>query len=365
MNPLRFVYCGCLCLALIACQNPVEAPVPAVPSIFLPYWNKFLLEGQKRGKTFSADQQAIMIQFSKTGLRQLGYNGLTTYQTRTIDIDSVWLGYTDDQKEILVLHELGHLMLNRSHVSRYLLNGEPESLMWTAEGNSDKCSWPIYKGTLRQTYYLDELFNPLTTAPAWATNKIAWTAPPQSSASTIVGQADWSDNTALTTLAATSPDQISYSVSQGIMKLNVGKQTQSSGFRLPVSTLFSALTSAQLQNYEVRLRYKLYGRGFEMSWGPNNASSYFISSNYCTSRSNLGIGSNTGSFFFSDKIPQPLNDWNEVVLRYKDNYVWVWLNQQLLFQSDVAVAMGASPLGLSLFFGPGQYDFNYISVTRL
>jgi hypothetical protein len=343
MKPLRFVCCAFLVCAFAACQKNTDAPAPSVPSIFLPYWNKFLLEGQKRGKTFSADEQAITIRLSGEA-RKVGANGLATLGTRTIDIDSVWLFYSDESKERLLFHELGHLMLKRPHVLGYLPNQEPASLMWTNEGNPDKCSLPMYKGTLRQTYYLNELFNPLTTVPAWVTEKIAWTEPPQSVATTVIGRADWNDNTAWTTLVSTSPDQISYTFNQGVMKLNVGKQTQSSGFRLPVSTLFSALTSAQLQNYEVRLRYKLYGRGFEMGWGPNNnvANSYFVSSNYCTSRSNLGVGANDDSFFFLDKISQPLNDWNEIVLRHKDNYVWVWLNQQLLFQSDVAAALGGA-----------------------
>ncbi len=366
MKVLHIFFCLFSALTILSCHKSNDPSLMDIQPVFKPFWDKFLQEGQKRGISFSTDQQAISIRIVG-GLRKLGYTGQANYETRTIIIDSIWLSSTDEEKQLLLFHELGHLMLNRSHVFRYLANGEVESLMWTTENNLDKCSWPIFRGSLRQTYYLDELFKPQITQPNWALEKLPWSDSNQKSGIPIVGEMDWNDNQSLQTLTKTSPDQISYNIRQGMFQLKVDKQTQNSGFKLPVNTLFPILDNTLLKNYEVRMRYKLYGRGFELGWAPSNAVGigYFISSNYCPSQTNLGVGIGSFPYFYTDKIKQLSNDWNELVLRHKDNYVSIWLNQQLLFQSDVPPTITESPLALKLYFGPGQYDFEFISVTRL
>jgi hypothetical protein len=151
------------------------------------------------------------------------------------------------------------------------------------------------------------------------------------------------------------------------MQLRVGKQVESSGFRLPLNTLLPVLDSIPVLNYELKMRYRLYGRGFEMAWAANNSlnSNFFLSSNFCPIQNNLGVGITFGSFFYPDKIIQNTNDWNELLFRQKDNYVWVWLNQKLLFQSDISSSTGLTPVTLKLYFGPSTYDFEIPQINRI
>lgn len=77
------------------------------------------------------------------------------------------------EMETLVLHELGHCFLGRSHEDALLPNGDPKSIMKT-EGRKmyAPCSYQFGNEpcdhTFKRAYYLDELFDPSTPVPSWA-----------------------------------------------------------------------------------------------------------------------------------------------------------------------------------------------------
>lgn len=356
-----------LAIWILSCTKS-DTLKPEISPIFQPYYNKFLDEGKKRGITFTDKEQAITIQFSDIP-KQYGAIGYTEHETNTIHIVSEWNNFPEPMKEWLVFHELGHLMLKRKHSFRQLPNGEYGSMMWTAENNPNKCIAPLFTGNLRKNYYFDELFKIDTPAPAWATDNTEWKEPIQNTQSLIVGTNSWNKNAALEGLVSSSPNQFSYKISPSGLSLMIGKtQTANSEFKLPLATLFPNLAEIPLQNYEIRMRYKLYGRGFELGWNPNNNSenTYALISNSCNGDNNyLGVSDNRGGFFVNNKILQDIRGSNELILRQKDNYIMIWLNGKLHFQSDITAGTGSTPLGINLYFGASQFDFEFITITRL
>jgi hypothetical protein len=352
-------------LSLLGCKDP-EVPKASIDLAFSSYFNQFLEEGKKRGINFTTAQQAITMQFSELP-KKYGFTGYTNYDTKTIDIIPEWIDFPTPIKERLIYHELGHLMLGRNHNNLQLSNGEYASLMWTSKDNPLKCVAPIYTSNLRKAYYFDELFNSNVSPPKWAYEEIDWKEPSKTKENTVVGINSWSNNSTWDAFVRDSPYQISYLIEQNTMRLLIGKQSVSPDTKIPLSTLFPILTETSLQNYEVRLRYKLYGRGFELDWKANNNSekSYFLTSNSCDETAYLGVGNNEGGFFYNKKLPQDLTGTNELVLQHKDNYIMIWQNGKILFQTDIAAGTAPTPLALNLYFLPAQYDFEFITVTRL
>lgn len=368
MKKLQILIISHLIFFIFSCQKPETIPKSSIDPAFLPYFNKFLEEGKKRGITFTPSEQAITMKFSDLP-KQYGANGLATQESRTIDVIPEWNKFSESMKEWLVSHELGHLMLKRNHSFRQLPNGEYGSIMWTAENNPNACVAPLFTGNIRKNYYYDEIFNINTAAPNWSSEVVEWKEPIQNLQNTVIKPDSWSKNNTLDALMNNSPNQVTYKILPTGMSLVVAKtQTVNSEFKLPLATLFPTLNDTPLMNYEVRMRYRPYGRGFELGWSPNNntQNSYALISNSCTGDKNyFGISDNKGGYFLNNKIIQNLNDVNDLVLQQKDNYMRVWLNGKLLFQTDLAAGSAPSPLAMSLYFGMSQYDFEFITVTRL
>jgi len=80
---------------------------------------------------------------------------------------SCWEEYSDEQREILVFHELGHALLQRAHHNDYLPSGSLASLMNSVNTVSVYDSYTLVK----RAYYLDELFGMADTLPVWATSR--------------------------------------------------------------------------------------------------------------------------------------------------------------------------------------------------
>jgi hypothetical protein len=361
---------------ILSCKKITEEDIkpvlivskPIINPIFTPYINIFLEEGKKRGITFLPDQLDITIQLSKYPTVLGNYLGVSNSDTRTIDIDSVWLKYPEPYKEWLFFHELGHLLLKRDHLSTKLPNGEYASLMWSSQNNPDKCTLPIFTGKLRREYYFDELFKPETPIPTWATENSKWIIPERNSQTIVVGLNSWNKDPKWEAWIKNSHVPFSYNLLPNGMRLVVEKQTNNRGVEFPLSDFFPILSTTNLQNYEVHLRYKLYGGGFSLTWKANDNfdNKYFIISNACNEKEALGLIDNHGGGSFLNKNNiQNIYSTNEIILQHKDNYMKIWVNDQLFFQTEVKVAITESPLFLNLYFPGGQYDFEFITVTRL
>jgi len=96
-----------------------------------------------------------------------GYGTVNPPHVKISKTGKCWTEATDTNKEILFFHEMGHAVLGRMHINDTLPNGDFKSMMfggnqfWLYDSHDEQ----------RRKYYLDELFNPLTPAPAWATEK--------------------------------------------------------------------------------------------------------------------------------------------------------------------------------------------------
>ncbi|GAB3552445.1 hypothetical protein GCM10027577_34460 [Spirosoma fluminis] len=165
-----------LLVALTGCQSRQE-PRPdqyVVPAEVERYVQAFREEAQQRNQALTITN--LVIQFGATSGRDVcGQCSLEAGKPPTITLSKepyCWQNASEAERECLVFHELGHCVLNRAHNTARLPNGAFASLM-----NPDDvslyatCRYPIGDEVCdkrpRRLYYVDELFNANTPAPAW------------------------------------------------------------------------------------------------------------------------------------------------------------------------------------------------------
>lgn len=119
-----------------------------------PYLKSFEDEATQRGLSISFTETPVNAIFvSETDRLDLGWCSSKPNDINTININVVfWPGIPAMQKERLVFHELGHCVLNRSHLETVALNGHCLSIMNSARRCADN-----YNTETREKY-LDELF---------------------------------------------------------------------------------------------------------------------------------------------------------------------------------------------------------------
>ena len=141
-----------------------------VNSSFTEYLQRFEAEGATRGHTFDPQTNGLIIEFANL---KDNTAGLTHYEKPIrIEIDKTYWNDisnsagADLMKEDLIFHELGHGLLNRDHLNSTLPNGDWKSIMCGGTKVNDR-SWNINYRGVRRNYYIDELFNESTPAPAF------------------------------------------------------------------------------------------------------------------------------------------------------------------------------------------------------
>ena len=146
-----------------------EYEVPAEASIHV---RAFFQLADAKG--FSFDTTNLIIRY-QSDINDLNGNPvcgnaagfLTGDQQNMVIIDAECLAWrhNDASREILVFHELGHVFLERTHLSELLPNGDYQSIMFG--GN-----WNIFRyyteDASKRDYYIDELFDASTPTPEWA-----------------------------------------------------------------------------------------------------------------------------------------------------------------------------------------------------
>jgi hypothetical protein len=138
-----------------------------VDSEFQPYVDSFNKEAISRN--IDVDEGGLIVGFVDQS-EIPNYCGQGTFNPPHVKISETptcWSSATDINKEILFFHEMGHAVLRRVHINDTLPNGDYKSMMF--DGNQ----FNLYgaQDEQRRNYYLDELFNPGTPAPAWAAKK--------------------------------------------------------------------------------------------------------------------------------------------------------------------------------------------------
>lgn len=156
-------------LTLYSCKDEVKRY--EVDPVLDPYLQLFLQEGSKRGVEIDVKGNGLLMEFTKLEGLTIG---LCTYQDPLlVQIDrDYWTETThyEDQENLrqnVVFHELGHGLLNRSHNNNILENYEWKTIMCGGD-DVDGRDWAVNFNGYRKEYYLDELFNIRTPAPAWS-----------------------------------------------------------------------------------------------------------------------------------------------------------------------------------------------------
>jgi hypothetical protein len=95
----------------------------------------------------------LTIRFAKLSSPRVGLCSLWVGLPPLIEIDrAYWAKASDTEKEVVMLHELGHCVLKRDHISTVNADGEPVSIMYPNNSVAR-----VYLEAKR--YYLFELFS--------------------------------------------------------------------------------------------------------------------------------------------------------------------------------------------------------------
>lgn len=164
----------------LSCQSPPQ-PAPAtepvqysVPAEVEPYVETFRKLARERNQTVQSTN--LIITFGTPGNTDAcGQCELETGKTPRIILSQnsfCWEQASTNERECLVLHELGHCLLKRAHLTTRFPTGMYSSLMNPDDtGIYATCRYPINNDACdkrpRRDYYVDELFDPSTPAPAW------------------------------------------------------------------------------------------------------------------------------------------------------------------------------------------------------
>jgi len=141
------------------------------PDEFIPYVEKFITAGNKRGILIQPGKEGLIIEFGVLENHQLG-KSKPNHSPQIITINqAIWPDLDTFQRKALIFHELGHCLLQRKHRNQLLPNGECASLLAGKE-NGFQCLPNLYSG-LWWNYYVDELFNPALEQPTWYTDELS------------------------------------------------------------------------------------------------------------------------------------------------------------------------------------------------
>ncbi len=159
-------------LGYASCQMDEEDQVGAngvyaVESVFEPYVQQFIAEAASRGHDIDFNDTGLKIELSD---RQLEFAGGFCYleQHHIVINKSVWLEGFEDYKTRLIFHELGHCELDRGHRNDRFRNKVWKSLMRGDPLSQAERQIPVPFTGFRKKYYIDELFDPMTPDPNWA-----------------------------------------------------------------------------------------------------------------------------------------------------------------------------------------------------
>jgi len=158
----------CVLLFILVFTSCKDSHEYNVDTAFTTYLQRFEDEAATRGRTFDLKSSGLIIEFGDLSGEVAG---LTHYEKPIrIQIDKKYWDAisnnagSDEMKEDLIFHELGHGLLGRKHLNTTLENGDWKSIMCGGDKVNDR-AWNInYRGE-RRKYYLDELFNESTKAP--------------------------------------------------------------------------------------------------------------------------------------------------------------------------------------------------------
>ena len=178
---MRSVLVVSLLVMALSCQSPPQpAPAPepvqySVPAEVEPYVQAFRDLARQRNLSIPSDN--LIISFGKTtDAGACGQCLLETGKTPRITLSDdsfCWKQANAEERECLILHELGHCLLKRPHLATRFPAGMYASLMNPNDISVyAACRYPIDNDACdkrqRRDYYVSELFDTRTASPVWA-----------------------------------------------------------------------------------------------------------------------------------------------------------------------------------------------------
>lgn len=141
--------------AIAMCSCNKENSEPFIDEGLSSYFERFALEGALRGVEVDFESLHVEGFIRNTGeMYVVGQCSHTEESPNAVIIHpTLWLNATDEKKEQVIFHELGHCYLQRGHDDGKDENGRCKSIM---HSSSDVCSLNYAEN---RTEYLDELFN--------------------------------------------------------------------------------------------------------------------------------------------------------------------------------------------------------------
>jgi hypothetical protein len=337
---------------LLGCKHTDVQPNNIDPA-FQSFYDKFVIEGKKRG---FIEPKGVTIKFGDTKSNGKIYGGLTFYETNSIAINQTNWDYSPElYHELLLFHELGHLILKRNHFNAQLPDGEAASLMAsdddisTNQGYSD----PIYQ-SFRQKYYIDELFDPKTPAPDWSSKSLIQTPIPATG--TLLVESTFNSATKLPIFP--NVPKLQTTIQNGRLKIvNNDTTYYSLGFNnfLPIYNVIDT------KNFDLRFRFRSATSAIE--WKPNNDKANqlaFIQDNTL----NIVIYAGGGSFT-NLSATAAASDWNDMVIQYDGLIFSVWLNGQMLFRGEATNPQASDVWRAAALLNPkDNIEFDYIRLYK-
>lgn len=156
-------------LLFAACNNlPKDQYIDAE---FKPYTDRFFSYARQYG--LDVEKYGLHIEFADLGNDRAGQCFMDSRPVY-IQIDrDYWynviedISNSEDVREDLIFHEMGHGFLNRGHTNGVLDNSDWQSIMCGDELPHGRSSNINYRG-FRKEYYIDELFNAPVDKPSWS-----------------------------------------------------------------------------------------------------------------------------------------------------------------------------------------------------
>ncbi len=359
---LSFV-CLLFCSLFNSCKKQEEPKPVSIDSAFQSYVDTFLSEAAIRGQNIDLSKTGMTMQFGDGVVqgRTSKYWGITLPQSATIYINkSLWLNWRESTREQVIYHEMGHLLLKRDHFIKLWSNGEAQSLMFTPD-ESTALVFPLFQ-SMRKKYYFDELFNPTNQEePEWC--KIETTNTPLTNLSTQpIYQEDFNGKINLPD-SITNKSNLKYLFSDGIMLIS---NIHTDFYSINLKNFLKNISFNKEQNYVIKYRFRHNGAvSGGINWNNFNSTSNAYFFRFNTSNQAI-IYTNSESYFYNPLVKSVFGDWNDFVLRYEDSMINVWLNDKLLFKSDVVLPVNSDSWRFELHVPQKTVlEIDYIKIYRL
>ncbi|TAE33510.1 MAG: hypothetical protein EAZ91_02560 [Cytophagales bacterium] len=322
----RTIFYWLIIVLLGGCREK-DNDIVAVNPVFQPYIDFFQKEAVKRNASI-VKLDRINVVFGNLQAKQIG----AWAQDNTITIDSIyWRKGSEYYREQLILHELGHLVLERVHDNSFLENGEMASIMQNVlVDNPAVKGYPMFRG-VRKTYYLDELFGLQSPDSYWSKSQFLKTKLQEGSRQLVVSQDFLSDN-GLSTFMSTIGNEAK--IEGGLLKIDaqnriilvlMGSLLNSMGVKQ------DSITSITNKNYEIEWKLRIRQGGVLFANGIQQ-NDYF---NFTIATEGINQLSIPEGFFSPLNTPIATNTFLSFRLRKYENTVLIAVNDKPVFFTEL------------------------------